>query len=95
MTTTKTKRPPAIPNTLKTAHEGDYFLILIPNHWARGETIEDAKRALTANSGRKASEWKAWRVYSVHPSTYVDEMGSMTRDGGTPAPVELAEHNPG
>jgi hypothetical protein len=82
-----------IPNTLKPSREGDYILITIPHHWARGETVADAKRNLTRVSGQPAKEWAAWRVHSVSTDTTVDIMGYINSPGDH-EPIMLAEHNP-
>lgn len=79
-----------MPRKLAPTREGDYILITIPNHWARGETLAQAKANLKSNGGRLGD---VWRVHSVHPSTYVDVMGYINAPGDH-EPVMLAENNP-
>lgn len=78
-----------IPAGLKPA-EGQHILITVPNYWARGETLAEARKNLRANGG---SVDGPWRVHSVHPETYVNDYGQINHPTGTP-PVMLAEHNP-
>lgn len=77
-------------NNLKVAREGDHFLLTIPNYWARGATMAEAKAKLKAAGGRLG---KYWRVNSVEPETYVNELGQIAYKTGH-APIMLAEQNP-
>lgn len=80
-----------IPNTLKAA-PGRVILITMPHYWGKGATVAQAKKALRDAGGVPG---KYWRVHSVHPDTYVDDiMGGINHPTGEP-PVMLAESNPG
>lgn len=82
-----------IPTTLQPSRDGDHFLVTIPNHWGRGATLAEAKAACKKASYKPMNKWKAWRVYSVHPETYLDDMGYLRYPKGHTA-IVLAEHNP-
>jgi hypothetical protein len=87
-----TKRPQ--PSTkLAVSRKGDVFLLTAPNYWGKGATLAEAKRKLREVSGRPMIEHKAWRVYSAHPSTYLQEMGYINHPTDHP-PIMLAEYNP-
>lgn len=87
------KTTPKIPATLKLQREGDIFMVTVPHYWAHGATIAEAKKKLRQISGRVFDEHKAWRVYSAHPSTYIQEMGYINYPIEHP-PITLAEHDP-
>ncbi len=80
-------------STLKPTREGDVILLTVPNYWGKGLTLAKAKQALRQISGRPLSEHKAWRVYSAHQSTYLQEMGYLNHPENHP-PVMLAEYDP-
>lgn len=77
-------------NTLQLARPGDQFLISVPNYWARGATMQEAKAKLAEAGGRIG---KYWRVHSVHEETYLDAMGYIVAPIGH-EPIVLAESNP-
>lgn len=85
-------KPKTIPSTLKPSRDGDYFLITAPNYWGRGATLEDAKREIKRAGPRDILKGR-WRVYSVHPETYVNGYGELVHKNGHP-PVKLDEHDP-
>ncbi len=80
-----------IPNSLVPARDGDVLLLTVPNYWGKGKTMQDAKRALRDAYG--PSQPKAWRVYSVHPNTYLDDMGMIVSVRGHEL-IMLAEYDP-
>lgn len=76
----------------KPARPGDRILVTIPNYWSRSTTFEKAIAWLKAESGVRltartpASEM---HVFSVHPSTYCNEVdGGISSPEGHP-PVRL------
>lgn len=86
-------KPNAIPANLKVTREGDEFLLTVPYHWGKGATLAEARAKLRQVYGKPATEWRAWRVYSVAPDTFLDEMGMINHPKGH-APTMLAEYDP-
>lgn len=84
---------PRIPTTLKPARAGDVFMITVPNYWGKGPTIKEARAELREVSGKTIAEHGAWRVYSAHESTYLDDLGYINHPEDHPA-IVLAEHDP-
>lgn len=82
-----------IPANLKPAREGDEIMVTISHYWGRAATVSEAKAKVKRASGQAYNEWKAWRVHSVHPTAYMDEMGYINSPRGH-EPVTLAEHDP-
>ena len=82
--------PPRFPQKLATLRDGDVFLVTCPYYWGKGTTLVDARKAVMAAGGQTS---RAWRVYSVHPDTYLDEMGYIIAPKGH-EPLMLAEHDP-
>ncbi len=78
---------------LRTTRPGDVFLLSIPHYWAKGETLAEARTKLRTLSGQTQKEWRAWRVHSAHPSTYLDDMGYINHPADHP-PVMLDEYDP-
>jgi hypothetical protein len=84
---------PRVPYTLTPARKGDVFMITVPNYWGKGETIKEARQKLREVTGKTIAEHGRWRVYSVHPTTFLNEMGYIDAPEDHP-PMMLAEHDP-
>lgn len=72
--------------TYEPARTGDVLLIFGPGYWAKGESWVEVTREYRAAGGSLKEPFNVW---SVHPSTYVNEYGGTVRDAGTPAPLAL------
>ena len=81
-----------IPDTLVPARPGDWLMIIIPNYWGKGATIAEAKKALEAQYGKITGrdKPKQWRVRSVHPDSYVSDMGGITYPSHDHPPLVIA-----
>lgn len=51
---------------------GDKLILIVPHYWAKGETVTECIANL------ETSRFDAWAIYSVHPDSYVGEMGGIT-----------------
>lgn len=82
----------SIPESLVPARDGDLLLIgTDAGFFGKGATIVDAKRALYATGQQETM--KAWRVFSVHPDTTVNELGELDAPCHHP-PIMTAEFDP-
>ncbi len=79
--------------TYELRREGDVFMVTVPNYWGKGATMAEAKAKLRQISGRAMNEHRAWRVYSVHPDTYLQEMGYINHPIDFP-PITIDEFDP-
>lgn len=88
MTTVTEARP--LPATAKPQRHGDHILLTVPHYWGKGPTLAAAKKKLSDAGGDVK---RHWRIHSVHPDTYLSELGYIICPKGHP-PVTLAESNP-
>lgn len=79
-----------LPKTVTPKREGDFILITMPHYWGRGKDYTEAKAKLKAAGGRPG---KYWRIHSVHPETYLNEMGQIVYPTGHEA-MMIEESNP-
>lgn len=70
-----------------TARPGDDYLIIVPNYWGKGKTLDEARRQVLVN---RPSDTKQWIIYSVDPGSYLDDMGGLNRPAGAEPALELA-----
>ena len=59
-----------------------HYLIVVPNYWGKGKTIDAAKKQVRLAGGRLNGKKL---VYEVHPEAYVNDFGDI---------VSPAEHPP-
>jgi len=82
----------AIPNSLIPCREGDVLLIVIPNYWAKGKTIAEAKQALADVAGSHAvREAKHWIVDSTDPSAHLEDVLGQIYHKKDHPPLKIAQ----
>ena len=69
-------------------------LVVGPNCWGKGDTIEQAKREAKKHWPRYGSRHFPYVAYRVSPETRVDEMGMMIWKSKNPRPVEIERVEP-
>lgn len=52
------------------------YLATIPNHWAKADTIWEAKRLLRSQAGVDWARYRDFSIYEVPDDYYIDEMGA-------------------
>lgn len=72
------------------ARPGDEFLITVPYYWGKGTTITQARQQVKATGGKLNGHW---RLYSVAPDTFVNELGQLNYPV-LHEPITLAETCP-
>jgi len=71
------------------ARPGDHFLLLIPNYWARAETLEKAKAGIRKASGFNAEKGE-WVLWSVDPNACCDDVCGDIIHKHDHKPIKLA-----
>lgn len=80
-----------MPKVATPVRQGDHILVSVPHYWGRGKDLAKAKQKMVAAGGSLNSTY--WRIYSVHETTTIDEMGYINHPTDH-APVMIAESNP-
>ena len=72
-----TRKQKRIPMDAVVAREGDVFMLIIANYWAKGDTVAEAIKGIRDVSGRSRSriEEDGWCLISSEPKGFMDEMG--------------------
>lgn len=66
------------------------IMVIIPNHWAKGSSISEAKENLKKISGSFRYTKDNHKIWIVGKSTVLNEMGDFRSDRGEIEPIEIS-----